>query len=67
VMTRAEMRAGLDLLPTWVLEQRRPPIADSSRLCAYDWLLASRRLACTRSRSWPPPGPASITAAGPRS
>jgi hypothetical protein len=34
VMTRADMRVGLDLLPTWALEQRRPPTARSSRSCA---------------------------------
>ncbi len=51
VMTRAEMRAGLDLMATWALEQKRPPpTASSSRPCACDWLPASRWLACTRSR-----------------
>jgi hypothetical protein len=53
VMTRAQMRDGLDLLPTWALEQRRPPTASSSRPCASAWPPASRWLACTRSQGWP--------------
>jgi hypothetical protein len=53
VMTRAEMRAGLDLMATWALEQKAPPTASSSRPCAYDWLPASRWPACTRSWGWP--------------
>jgi hypothetical protein len=53
VMTRAELRAGLDLLPTWALEQKAAATASSSRPCAYDWLPGSRWLACTRSRGWP--------------
>jgi hypothetical protein len=42
VMTRAEMRAGLDLLPTWALEQKGPPIARSSQSCASAWLAGER-------------------------
>ena len=37
VISRAQMRAGLDLLPTWALEQRRPPTARSSPSCASGW------------------------------
>jgi hypothetical protein len=49
VMTRAEMRAGLDLPPTWALEQKaaanRQVVAGMrTRLAA-----ASRWLACTRA------------------
>jgi hypothetical protein len=32
VMTRAEMRAALDLMPTWALQQKRPPTAKSSAI-----------------------------------
>jgi hypothetical protein len=53
VMTRAEMRAGLDLLPAWALEQKATATARSSPSCASGWLLGSRWLACTRSRGWP--------------
>jgi hypothetical protein len=53
VMTRAEMRAGLELLPTWALEQKAAPTARSSRSCVSAWLPASKWLACTRSRDWP--------------
>src|SRR4029453_2720768 len=37
VMTGAQMRAGLDLLPTWASEQKAPPTATSSRSCANGW------------------------------
>jgi hypothetical protein len=53
VMTRAEMRAGLDLLPTWALEQKAALTVRSSSSCASDWLPTSRWRACTRSRGWP--------------
>ena len=53
VMTRAQMRAGLDLLPTWALEQKRPPTATSSRSCAGAWRRARRWPGCIRSRGWP--------------
>jgi hypothetical protein len=54
VMTRAQMRAGLDLLPTWALEQKaaanRQVIAVMrKRLAAPP---ARPLLACTRSRDW---------------
>ena len=42
VMTRAEMRAGLDLRPTWALEQKGPPLVRSSRSCASAWPRVSR-------------------------
>jgi hypothetical protein len=42
-MTGAEMRAGLDLMPTWALEQKAAANR-SSRLCADDWLPASRSI-----------------------
>jgi hypothetical protein len=53
VMTRAEIRAGLDLLPTWALEQKaaanRQVIATMrERLAAGEAVLA-----CTRNRTWP--------------
>jgi hypothetical protein len=38
VMTRAEMRAGLDLMATWRWSRRRPPTARSSTSCADGWL-----------------------------
>jgi hypothetical protein len=37
VMTRAEMRTGLELLPTWALERKRRPTARSSGSCAAGW------------------------------
>ena len=69
VMTRAEMRAGLDLLPTWALEQKAAATGTSSRSHASAWPPASRWLACTRNRGWPdwsakPRSPRSWCAAG---
>jgi hypothetical protein len=42
VMTRAQMRAGLDLLPTWALDTRRPPGASASLACASAWPPANK-------------------------
>jgi hypothetical protein len=53
VMTRTELRAGLDLLPTWRWSRRRLLTVRSSPSCASAWRPASRWLACTRSRGWP--------------
>ena len=50
VMTRAQMRAGLDLLPTWALEQNA---AANRRVTAVmrERLAAGEQVArCTRSR-----------------
>ena len=53
VMTRAEMRAGLDLMATWALEQKAA--ANRQLIAAMRRRLAagSRRLACTKSQGWP--------------
>jgi hypothetical protein len=50
VMTRAEMRAGLDLLPTWALDQKAA--ANRQLIAAMRRRLAAgeQGLACTRSR-----------------
>src|SRR5512133_1986834 len=53
VMTRAEMRAGLDLLPTWALEQKAAANRQVIASCANGWPLVSRWRGCTRSRGWP--------------
>ena len=53
VMTRAEMGAGLDLLPTWVLEQKA---AANRQVVAVmrQRLAAGEQVArMTRSRDWP--------------
>jgi hypothetical protein len=50
VMTHSEMRAGLDLLPTWALDQKA--VANASPLCAGAWPPASRWPASTKSRAW---------------
>ena len=53
VMTRAEMRAGLDLLPSWALEQKAA--ANRQLIAAMRLRLAAGEqvVACTRSRGWP--------------
>ena len=53
VMTRAEMRAGLDLLPTWALEQKAVANRQVIAVMRERWPLARRWRGCTRSRGWP--------------
>ena len=53
VMTRAEMRTGLELLPTWALEQNAAANRQiigvmRSRLAAGEEVLG-----CTRNLGWP--------------
>ena len=53
VTTRAQMRAGLDLLPTWALELKAA--ANRQRIAVMRQRLAEgeQMAACTRSRDWP--------------
>ena len=53
VMTRAEMRAGLDLLPTWALEQKAA--ANRQLIAAMRLRLAAGEQVARmyRSRGWP--------------
>jgi hypothetical protein len=53
VAVRAELRAGLDLLPTWALEQKAAANRQLRPSCASGWRPASRWPACTGSRGWP--------------
>ena len=53
MMTRAQMRADLELLPTWALEQKAA--ANRQLIAAMRLRLAAGEqvVACTRSRGWP--------------
>jgi hypothetical protein len=51
VMTRAQMRESLALLPSWVLAQKAA--ANRQVIAFMRQRLAGRWLACTRSRAWP--------------
>jgi hypothetical protein len=53
VMTRAEMRAGVGMMATWVLKQKAAANRQPSRSCAGAWPRVRKWLACTRSRGWP--------------
>jgi hypothetical protein len=53
VMTRAQMRAGLDLLPTWALEQKAAANRQVIAVIRQRLAAGSRWLACTGSRGWP--------------
>jgi hypothetical protein len=52
VMTRAQMRAGLDLLLIGALEQKAVANRQVIAICASDRLPASESPVCTRSRDW---------------
>jgi hypothetical protein len=53
VMTRAQMRTGLDLLPTWALEQKAAANRQVIAVMRQRLAAGSRWLGCTRSRGWP--------------
>jgi hypothetical protein len=52
VMTRAEMRAGLDMLPTWALEQKAAANRQVIAVMRKRLAAARRWPACTRNRDW---------------
>jgi hypothetical protein len=53
VMTRAEMRASLDLLPTWALEQKAAANRQVIAVIRQRLAAGSRWLAGISSQGWP--------------
>ncbi len=52
-MTRAEMRESLELLPSWVLEQKAAANRQVIAIMRQRLAAGEEGPACTRSRGWP--------------